>query len=32
MVKWLCPPLQLKVDYRDGDTLISVPAKSGTTW
>jgi hypothetical protein len=27
---WLNPPLQKLVDYRDGDTIISVPAKSGT--
>eukprot|EP00037_Helgoeca_nana_P029194 m.347308 g.347308 ORF g.347308 m.347308 type:complete len:313 (+) comp27921_c0_seq1:4289-5227(+) len=29
---FICPPLQLGLDTRDGDTMISVPAKSGTTW
>lgn len=29
---WLFPPLQKMVEYRDGDTIITVPAKSGTTW
>lgn len=32
MVNWFQPPLQCKVDYRAGDTIIAVPAKSGTTW
>ena len=32
MVFWLNPPLQKKIEYRPTDTIISVPAKSGTTW
>ena len=32
MVHWLQPPLQKEVTYREGDTIIAVPAKSGTTW
>jgi len=32
MVFWLNPPLQKKIEYRPSDTIISVPAKSGTTW
>ena len=32
MVNWFQPPLQKKVEYRAGDTLIAVSAKSGTTW
>lgn len=32
MVNWFSPPLQMKVEYRKGDTIIAVPAKSGTTW
>ena len=32
MVNWFNPPLQKKVAYRSGDTIIAVPAKSGTTW
>ena len=32
MVNWFSPPLQAKIKYRKGDTLIAVPAKSGTTW
>ena len=32
MVLWLNPPLQKKIEYRPTDTIISVPAKSGTTW
>ena len=32
MVNWFQPPLQTKVEYRKGDTIIAVPAKSGTTW
>jgi len=32
MVNWFTPPLQSKVEHREGDTLIAVPAKSGTTW
>ena len=32
MVNWFNPPLQMKVEYRKGDTIIAVPAKSGTTW
>lgn len=29
---WLKPPLQTAVEFRPTDTIISVPAKSGTTW
>ena len=29
MVNWFNPPLQKKVAYRAGDTIIAVPAKSG---
>lgn len=29
---WLFPPLQTMVEYRATDTIIAVPAKSGTTW
>lgn len=29
---WMNPPLQKDVEYRPGDTMIAVPAKSGTTW
>ena len=32
MANWFSPPLQTKIKYRKGDTLIAVPAKSGTTW
>jgi len=32
MVKWFSPPLQTKVQHQPGDTIIAVPAKSGTTW
>ena len=32
MVQWFDPPLQTKVKHRPGDTVIAVPAKSGTTW
>jgi len=32
MVNWFQPPLQTKVEYRAGDTIIAVPPKSGTTW
>ena len=32
MVKWFSPPLQMKVQHQPGDTIIAVPAKSGTTW
>jgi len=32
MVNWFSPPLQTKVEHRAGDTIIAVPAKSGTTW
>ena len=31
-MKWFSPPLQTKIKYRKGDTLLAVPAKSGTTW
>lgn len=29
---WIRPEIQQHIDWRDGDILISVPAKSGTTW
>jgi hypothetical protein len=29
---WIDPTFQLEVKYRPGDIIISVPAKSGTTW
>jgi len=32
MAKWVDHHLQKKVDFRPGDTIISVPPKSGTTW
>eukprot|EP00964_Phaeocystis_antarctica_P016810 scaffold9251_cov85-Phaeocystis_antarctica.AAC.1 len=31
-MRWFSPPLQTKIKYRKGDTLIAVPVKSGTTW
>jgi hypothetical protein len=29
---WLNPALQFGMEFRDTDTIISVPGKSGTTW
>lgn len=29
---WIQPQIQEKIAWRDGDVIISVPAKSGTTW
>lgn len=29
---WLDPELQAQVEWRDGDIIVSVPPKSGTTW
>jgi hypothetical protein len=29
---WIDPTLQQQVDWRDGDIIVSVPVKSGTTW
>lgn len=29
---WIQPAIQQHINWRDGDILISVPAKSGTTW
>ncbi|MCJ2178189.1 sulfotransferase domain-containing protein [Novosphingobium album (ex Hu et al. 2023)] len=29
---WIQPQIQEKIKWRDGDVVISVPAKSGTTW
>jgi hypothetical protein len=29
---WIQPEIQQKITWRDGDVVISVPAKSGTTW
>lgn len=29
---WIEPEIQRKIEWRDGDVVISVPPKSGTTW
>lgn len=29
---WIQPAIQEQIEWRDGDIVISVPAKSGTTW
>jgi hypothetical protein len=29
---WINPEMQQRIQWRDGDIVISVPAKSGTTW
>jgi hypothetical protein len=29
---WIDPDIQQKIEWRDGDVVISVPPKSGTTW
>jgi hypothetical protein len=29
---WIDPEIQQKIEWRDGDVVISVPPKSGTTW
>ena len=29
---WIAPDIQQKIEWRDGDVVISVPPKSGTTW
>lgn len=29
---WIAPEIQQKIEWRDGDVVISVPIKSGTTW
>lgn len=29
---WIRPEIQQQIEWRDGDVVISVPAKSGTTW
>jgi Sulfotransferase domain len=29
---WLDPELQKEIEWRDGDIIVSVPPKSGTTW
>ncbi len=29
---WIAPEIQQKIAWRDGDVVISVPIKSGTTW
>jgi hypothetical protein len=29
---WIDPAIQQKIEWRDGDVVISVPPKSGTTW
>ena len=31
-IPWIQPDIQKQVRWRDGDIVISVPAKSGTTW
>lgn len=31
-VPWIRPEIQQQIAWRDGDVVISVPAKSGTTW
>ncbi len=29
---WMDPSIQGRIEWRDGDIVVSVPAKSGTTW
>ncbi len=29
---WMDPTIQGRIEWRDGDIVVSVPAKSGTTW
>ena len=29
---WINPTIQSKMEWRDGDVVVSVPGKSGTTW
>jgi hypothetical protein len=29
---WIQPDIQQKIEWRDGDVVVSVPLKSGTTW
>ena len=29
---WIDPLLQQQIEWRDGDVVVSVPIKSGTTW
>lgn len=31
-IPWIAPEIQERIRWRDGDVVISVPAKSGTTW
>jgi hypothetical protein len=31
-VPWIDPEIQQQVEWRDGDIVVSVPVKSGTTW
>lgn len=31
-IPWVQPEIQHKIDWRDGDVVVSVPLKSGTTW
>ncbi|MED5544648.1 MAG: sulfotransferase domain-containing protein [Pseudomonadota bacterium] len=31
-IPWILPAIQQDIAWRDGDIVISVPAKSGTTW
>ena len=31
-VPWISPEIQQRIGWRDGDVVVSVPPKSGTTW
>ncbi len=31
-IPWIDPSIQQRIEWRDGDVVVSVPAKSGTTW
>ena len=31
-IPWIDPSIQQRIEWRDGDVVISVPPKSGTTW
>jgi len=31
-IPWINPSMQQQIEWRDGDVVVSVPAKSGTTW
>lgn len=30
-IPWIQPEIQQKIEWRDGDVVVSVPIKSGTT-